>query len=68
MSGGKYLNVQANELNIGDVVQGRGRVARNPEDHETLSGYVTVVFEKRDDEKVEILKGKALMRVRCEEC
>lgn len=60
-----YLNVRADELQIGDMVRGRGKLACNVEDHPTLDGFVTAVFEKSGEETpLTLLRAKQIMRVR----
>jgi len=60
-----YLNIPAEELNIGDYVKKRGRVIREVVDHERIPGYVVVVFEKRREDVVAVLRGTANMQVMC---
>lgn len=64
-----YVNVAAEDLNIGDLVKGKGRVLREVYDHDTMSGHVVVVFEKVKDgsEHLAVLRSKSLICVRCDD-
>lgn len=59
-----YVTVDAEDLNIGDLVKGRGRLARDVEEHTALEGFVVAVFERRGVESVLILRADAEMQVR----
>lgn len=60
-----YIHVTADELHIGDLVKGRGKLARDVEEHTALEGYIVAVFERKGEEKVAILRADATMQVRC---
>ena len=59
-----YLNVRADELNIGDEVRGRGRLSCNIEDHPTLEGFVLAVF---DEGELVMLPATRILRVKCDD-
>lgn len=60
-----YLHVFAEDLQIGDSVRGRGRLSGNVEDHPTLEGFVTAIFEKGGEElPLVVLGAKQVMKVR----
>lgn len=59
-----YVTVNAEDLQISDLVKGRGRLARDVEEHTKLEGFVVAVFERRGVESVLILRADAEMQVR----
>ena len=62
-----YVHVAAEDLQIGDLVRGRGRLACNVTDHDTRPGYVVAIFEKKEEETLVVLRADSTMRVRCED-
>ena len=59
-----YVTVNAEDLQIGDLVKGRGRLARDVEEHTRIDGYIVAVFERRGEERIQILLADAEMQVR----
>lgn len=60
-----YVNVSAEDLNIGDLVKGKGRLARDVTEHDTLEGFLVAVFERRGEERIVLIQSDATFQVRC---
>lgn len=59
------MTVAAEELTLSDFVRGRGRVVREPVDHETREGFVTVIFSRRGQEQLAMIPSNHELQVRC---